>query len=299
MVDDVAFPDLVPVMSYRYDMTRAGIPQSTLGRPEQFSNFYWHTQANMIRAQVLYGLAHYVTPRGWECTVECGALVFPMYDFCGGVVVSSCMVRSYDDLAPTDTFALSHRWYRSHLPGASAEAEPASHGAGVFQSVKKFIPSLSAYTGRETHTQSEAQAIIEKSLASAILSCALQGGRRGLFAADRVTYATSTLNIMRRLNGRVRYWPTLPYVQFWPGQNFDNGELMCREFSGGRLTEADVTFSPGTPYTNPNSGHVVALCSAVAVPNASFIRVHTSKLEEDKFKSPEFVAMLPQAMYHN
>lgn len=304
-------PGIGPLVSYYYDMARAGLPVDQLGPLHTGERFGWAYAGRMFHTQVLWGLYQYIPPHveatARICTIEGGVLMFPMYDFCGGSVVSSAFVQPFNFANSPGDYV-----FRSFRPGASnseskrAQERFALTTSSAFRArFAHIVPRMSEFTGKATHTQSEAEEFMRKSIGAALVSVSRSQRRAGLFAADRVApMRCATRPIMETINGIVPYYSSLPMVTGWAGRvvhRYSPDPLPNTETRPGypEVAACSARYSPGENYMNTNSGSTVSMCQVLLGEPQRAHFTTPSPLEINKFIHPDYIDMLPQAIFHN
>ena len=230
-------PGILPVMSYKYDMRRAGYTEEERGAITRPDGWIWRETAHMLNANVLYGLAQYKGANGEDFTVDGGVLWFPIHNFCGGMQVASAFTKVYCPNGSRNSF--NDGEYRTIREGR-AEHRRKAWGAGSaahFEEDRAFIPCAEVYTGQATMTTAEARILMRRSLLAGILAAACGSGKLGIFAADVVAKGEADTRPLLLLAPTVkRHFAYTPGVDAWPGQDdvaHEQEEVRLAERAGG------------------------------------------------------------------
>lgn len=250
--------------------------------------------------------------------VELRGIIAPLYDFCGGMLTSSPNVVVNEP--SIETFDTRNAWgtiddvrWRTvdHSVGRSPDRYHNRLGNEKDrEKLMALIPSVDPYLGPGPFTSNQMRLIGRKSLAAWLASMATGYGRRGIFGADRTSYATELRNTLKDIKTLDFYWTHLPNMHVLDRQHRSGS---VRPGSPGHkesvLSARGSKFSGGTRYRNPNSGRAVAMCGAIlpdssrnSVQASADFRVMAANIPPDewaKLIDPEYISLFPADPPHN
>lgn len=293
-------PGMMPMVEYPYDYRRAYFTNEQLGDPANL--FMWGQQGRIATAHVCYALAQFVDPRGDTATVEGGMLLFPMYDFCGGFIVSSAFTRVYLRLKmPGAVFRAPHLGAGE---AANPWADPPPWSARNFPRLSQYIPQVGSYTGQSAHTEAEARAFMIRTLVGAVAHYSVATNRVAVVAADRRYGRTEP--VMEGLQGRVTLFANMPGIRVWGdraslARSPVHGATFCN--FGPHAPDLYTTrfdFTPGEEFHNRNSGNMVSILTSrrsEAAPSPNRWKIPNEEMH--KLTSFEYLSLAPQYLFHN
>jgi len=301
MVDKApVYPGIVPVIQYQYDMTRAGWPMRRLGPMTSLQRYLWPQQCRFLDATALYTLVKYRTPMGAWRTADAAALLHPIYDFCGGMIASSGSLSFYNH--PDNTDKWSGFRYRRQLLGPKEikRGKPFYSDSGKateWATVEHMLPDLKEYTGLETHEDALVHTILNRSMGAGIVTAARALGRRGVFAAD--IHAGGRIHpMLSAMDGPGPRYNFNATVHQWAKQNGLDERCLVQGVGYRPVIYGKGTYTPGTPYINPNTGRMVSM-STLLFEDYNASNWTMPPAEQDKFHSADFAYMCPQGLFHN
>lgn len=314
-VKGMRYPMIVPVMQYPFNRNRCIDKARTRDTRYEEDDFWMAmNDARFYLYNPLYGIAKFKDSRGHWRVVDGGLMTTPIYDFCGGMMVTSAFVRSY--LTGTGADMWGDSYWRSVFPAYGDREFAKQYNASAMTSKWKefadLIPDLHAYCGPDPISADKAESVMQDSLGAALITTSWNTGRRGMFAADRVTANPNTRRVVHAASEMTHAYGQLPGVTEWAGMHgrTQHQPRAFADYAGAIVYRASARFVPGDNYLNPNSGHTVAMCGAIVDQSngtPSIIYRATQKenpwelpeQEAGKFKNPVLFDMLPQALFHN
>jgi len=304
-VDEKEFPNIVPCFQYGYDMRRAGFAAKQLGPMTNHGRIFWPQQGLYLSSTALYTLVKYRSDvdGGWR-TADAGALMHPIWDFCGGMIVTSASISHYARADSNDTFA--NYQFRRRLPGPkqSGSVGRKFYGSSKYWTVyEQFIPDLSVYTGKAAHSDAEVIQVLTDSMGAAVVSASRYYGRKALFAAD-IASGGKTRPILNAMHGTKYRFARNARVDAWPKQDAFSPEGYVVELSPQPLVEVLGTFTICPSFNNPNTGRQVSMSQLITEDhthprNNATTRWALPNDEISKFNSMDLAMMCPQGLFHN
>lgn len=305
------YPGIVPVFLYRWHKKRALTTKQDRAESGD-EDWLQLCDARTILYNPIYGIAKFTDTQGNVRVVDGGVMWTPIYDFCGGIIATSAFVGVFG--TKSDKTWGAGYWHT--IIGAygndvwqTAYARNAS--TDKWDKFSDMIPDLHAFCGPAPMTTKQAEDVMRRSIAAALITTSWNNGRKGIFAADRTEVSPKTKEVLELGADVPCAYNSLPGVQQWAGEGGRKTHV-GRVFNPAQahVYNAKAQFDPGTTYRNPNSGHDVAMCSLIVdtmMGTSHLCHARTkqytpwtiTKEEADKFCNPEIYDLLPQGMFHN
>ena len=296
---------IIPVFSYPFHVKRTMVERKALT-----VNYADLMTARRMMWNPLYLLAKFTSEETKRTElVESRIMWQPMYDFCGGVLVSSALTELHRPTTGQTSNGWGYednwkslQWDSSYCPARTVEPVRKAHRASEWAKWEPRLLDIAEFVHSETgrFTRVQAKEIAEESMASALVGVAQRQARSGIFAADRSAAGRSkkTREIVERASGLMKFYVYDFGLRSYPEGGFE-ADVCQPESLVGSVT---VEHHEGTEYTNPNSGARVSMMVSVGAsrsPNYTAEMVPFPLPIREKLLDVELMSLLfPQIMFH-
>lgn len=302
-------PGIIPIMQYQFQISRALFTEAYIKKAaKQYHSSYARQNAQALVRSPYYGIAKYTAIDGSTRVVDGGFMMQRIYDFCGGLLVSSAWTATHATVAQANEWA-PHPTWKSAFYGAMETDGPrckelmGEYAVNSWPKYADVIPDLHVYCGPDPLLVEQARDIMRRSLGAAMVTMAKNNARRAVFVADRVSLRPLTRDTLRAAAAHGIVYDRLPGVMSWPDEQVTGEygkEATLMPFTTMLHAYHNTsTFSGGEPYINPNTHHEVAVCKLLSGENTKRLEFVLPTAESEKFKNPLLLNLLPQSAFHN
>lgn len=312
MTDDTAKTrgPLLPLFSYIYDPFLGVFSSDGTLQVKAAGGYDNYTLSRLLSWNPLWGIWKAFDGKR-EFVLEAYALTQSMYDFCGGMLVSSAgvLVNETRDVGGWGDGAW--RAYHQPPPGLPPrDRERLLREWGNYEGWAKwsqFIPSINAWLGAETVSQDRAVRHLKRSLAGAIMWRAQHERRGGIFAADRAPERTCRTREILQLTSPGNVFPAPAVLYGWRDADCQGDPRVAAQKAQASLQfdwfNIGAAYHDGVLYRNPNSGATVSLVNVIAdFDGRAWPDVKVTpemSAEWRKLSTREYASMAPQVLFHN